>query len=70
MSVSKPEPIRAPMTSNQCPVCKKPAYSKGGIHPQCAANRFSTLARADQKAREAAENDHNPRVLQPELPVN
>lgn len=25
-------------TSNrlQCPVCRKPVYSKAGIHPQCA----------------------------------
>ena len=26
-----PQPVRAP-----CPICGKPSYSRGGIHPQCA----------------------------------
>jgi hypothetical protein len=27
----------APLPSRPlCPVCKKPVYSRGGIHPQCA----------------------------------
>jgi hypothetical protein len=28
-----------------CPVCNKPSYSRGGLHPQCA------VARADAKLR-------------------
>jgi hypothetical protein len=40
MSLSKPPllPVKPPA----CPVCGKPSYSRGGVHPQCA------VARADK----------------------
>ncbi len=43
MKYSKPkaiEPVRA-----TCPVCGETAYSRGGIHPQCAVTRAD---KADQ----------------------
>ena len=29
-------PIKPTSTRATCPVCHQPAYSRGGIHPQCA----------------------------------
>jgi hypothetical protein len=52
ISISKPkalEPVRA-----VCPVCGKTAYSRGGIHPQCAAIRADKVRRAATKATAAA----------------
>lgn len=40
MSISKPAVIVR--TPPACPVCGKPSYSQGGVHPQCA------VARADK----------------------
>ena len=34
--VKKPEPIFNQPERAECPVCGKPSYSAGGIHPQCA----------------------------------
>jgi hypothetical protein len=48
ISISKPKatvPVRA-----VCPVCGKTAYSRGGIHPQCAAARADKVRRAVGKA--------------------
>ncbi|HTM54721.1 MAG TPA: hypothetical protein VL175_11870 [Pirellulales bacterium] len=47
MSERKPVPIIPLGTKAVCPVCHKPSYSLGGMHPQCA------LARADAKTRAA-----------------
>ena len=38
----------------KCPVCGKIAYSAGGIHPQCAANREGRLLRAQQPAKNSS----------------
>jgi hypothetical protein len=32
-------PPRAASTRARCPVCHEPAYSRGGIHPQCAVRQ-------------------------------
>jgi hypothetical protein len=40
MSISKP--VAIVHTPPACPVCGKPSYSRGGVHPQCA------VARADK----------------------
>jgi len=47
MYCSKPKvigPVRA-----ICPVCRKTAYSQGGIHPQCAESRDDKVVRASFK---------------------
>ena len=52
MSISKPKaimPVRA-----ICPVCRKTAYSQGGIHPQCAESRGYNAVRASLKTVPAA----------------
>lgn len=57
MSSEKSVVIIPPPPKNLCPVCGKPAYSLGGIHPQCAMlqadmprmNRLRTKA-AEAKA--------------------
>jgi hypothetical protein len=36
MSSEKSVIIAPPAPKHLCPVCKTPAYSLGGIHPQCA----------------------------------
>jgi hypothetical protein len=36
MSSEKSVVIIPPPPRNLCPVCGKPAYSLGGVHPQCA----------------------------------
>ncbi len=44
MYFSKPKvtrPVRA-----ICPVCRKTAYSQGGIHPQCAESNADAVVRA------------------------
>src|SRR3954447_16566833 len=55
MSISKPksaEPVRP-----VCPVCGKTAYSRGGIHPQCAASRADRVTRDKAAAREKLHRD-------------
>ena len=47
MSERKPVPIIPLGTKAVCPVCHKPSYSRGGMHPQCS------LARADAESRAA-----------------
>src|SRR4051812_23245824 len=47
VSERKPVPIIPLGSKAVCPVCHKPSYSRGGMHPQCA------LARADAKTRAA-----------------
>jgi hypothetical protein len=39
MSEKKPTPILRANPPRLCPVCKKPTYSQGGEHPQCAIVR-------------------------------
>jgi hypothetical protein len=46
MSEKKPTPVLTQRTSRKCPVCGQKAYSRGGIHPQCAM----ALADAPRKA--------------------
>jgi hypothetical protein len=36
MSSEKSVVILPPLPKHICPVCHKPAYSLGGVHPQCA----------------------------------
>lgn len=39
MSEQKPVVLYPQRTVTKCPVCQKPTYSPGGIHPQCAVTR-------------------------------
>ena len=39
MSEKKPTPVLAGINVRHCPVCGKRAYSREGIHPQCAMSR-------------------------------
>ncbi len=62
MSEKKPLPIETPTARKECPVCGKPAYSKGGIHPQCATLLSDTPRRtqlAAEKKAKAIEKTQN-----------
>ena len=37
MSRKKPEPLYSQPPRKICPICGEPSYSRGGMHPQCAA---------------------------------
>ncbi|MCI0358317.1 MAG: hypothetical protein L0211_07535 [Planctomycetaceae bacterium] len=45
-SISKPTFVaqKPPL----CPVCGKPSYSLGGVHPQCAVSRADKVRKASQ----------------------
>jgi hypothetical protein len=62
MNTKKPEPLilLQPQRGKTCPVCGKPSYSRGGVHPQCCVKqadepRQLQLAEAKRKARLEAE---------------
>lgn len=58
MSEKKPGPILSPREIKTCPVCKKPSYSREGIHPQCAtiqADAARIEEMASTKKRDAAD---------------
>jgi hypothetical protein len=40
-------------TRVQCPVCRKPVYSRGEIHPQCAVRQADMIDQALLKAAKA-----------------
>ena len=56
MQHKRPIPLYdSPQRSRRvCPVCGKVAYSRGGIHPQCAAQRADATRMARVKARKKA----------------
>jgi hypothetical protein len=39
MNNKKPTPVIQQRGTKECPVCGKPSYSQGGIHPQCAVEQ-------------------------------
>jgi predicted RNA-binding Zn-ribbon protein involved in translation (DUF1610 family) len=39
MSEKKPTPWMPQSRGKACPICGKPTYSTGGIHPQCAVRQ-------------------------------
>lgn len=55
MSAKKPIPTVDGPVPKKCPVCGKPSYSLGGIHPQCAVFRADAPRRmqlaAERKAK-------------------
>ena len=51
MSEKKPVVTRDLPTPGLCPVCGKASYSRNGTHPQCAAAKADSLARAAQSCR-------------------
>jgi uncharacterized protein (UPF0212 family) len=73
MSEKKPTPIVVEPDSKKCPICGKPSYSRGGIHPQCAVTQADsprkiqlaaqkkalavTKAETDQSKLDAADKD-------------
>ena len=71
MEHKRPIPLmeRAQKRRSACPVCNQPSYSRGGIHPQCAAQRAdaSRMARvkAAKKTAEAAVVTPNTLALAP-----
>lgn len=42
-------------TRVHCPVCHKPVYSRGDIHPQCAVRQADQIEQLRLKAAKAAE---------------
>jgi len=50
MSEKKPMPIVPQKVRAVCPVCGLPAYSRAGLHPQCAATRVSRELHAAARA--------------------
>lgn len=60
MSEKKPQPIGLIPVRKHCPVCGKVAYSRGGVHPQCA------LARADAAVRAKLKLDRDRQAAQAE----
>ena len=59
MSHKKPTPIIGKHNTKICPVCGKPSYSAGGIHPQCAEKQAN--AREQQlKAKKKTEAKKKP----------
>jgi hypothetical protein len=50
MSEKKPVVARDLPTPGLCPVCGKASYSRNGTHPQCAAAKADSIARAARKA--------------------
>jgi hypothetical protein len=55
MSKRKPDPLIATRERARCPVCGEAAYSRGGIHPQCAVKRGDEKRVARLKARKKNE---------------
>lgn len=55
MNTKKPEPlilVQPQPRGKICPVCGKPSYSRGGVHPQCCvrqADEPRQLQLAEQK---------------------
>lgn len=46
----KPLPLMATPPREACPVCHKPTYSVGGVHPQCAVARENAQEQAIRRA--------------------
>lgn len=57
MSEKKPTPWIVPARGKICPVCGKPAYSLGGIHPQCAVQQADAARAANLKAERKLESN-------------
>ncbi len=47
--------VLPPPPKNVCPVCGKPAYSLGGVHPQCAIQQADEPRLVRLRAARAAE---------------
>ena len=47
-SISKPSIVNQKPPA--CPVCGKPSYSLGGVHPQCAVTRADKVRKATKPA--------------------
>lgn len=54
MNSKKPTPLGETPRRPVCPICGKPAYSAGGVHPQCSMSRENATLRSARKAAEAA----------------
>ncbi len=39
----------------KCPVCKRPSYSAGRIHPQCAMKKSQIVLSADAEHKELSQ---------------
>jgi hypothetical protein len=55
MSSEKSVVVVPPPPKNLCPVCGKPAYSLGGVHPQCAIEQADQPRILRLRAARAAE---------------
>ena len=54
MSEKKPTPIVIEPDSRKCPICGKPSYSRGGIHPQCAVTQADSPRKMELAAQKKA----------------
>jgi len=61
MSSEKSVIVAPPAPKHLCPVCKTPAYSLGGIHPQCAIQQADEPRLVKLRVARAAE----PKVKKP-----
>jgi hypothetical protein len=48
MNITKPKLVG--VVKPPCPVCGKPSYSRGGVHPQCSMRQADALSRAAQRS--------------------
>jgi rRNA maturation endonuclease Nob1 len=55
MSSEKSVIVIPPAPKHLCPVCGKPAYSLGGVHPQCAIEQADQPRIVKLRAAKAAE---------------
>ena len=60
MSHRKPTPIFGKHNTKICPVCGKPSYSAGGIHPQCAEKQANAPREQQLKAKKKTEAKKKP----------
>jgi hypothetical protein len=65
MSSEKSVVIKPPEPKHICPVCQKPAYSLGGIHPQCALEQADAPRLVKLRAARAAEQKIQKPARQP-----
>ena len=60
MSHKKTTPIFGKHNTKICPVCGKPSYSAGGIHPQCAEKQANAPREQQLKAKKKTEAKKKP----------
>ncbi len=55
--MKRPKPLNPEPPKKICQVCGEPAYSRAGIHPQCAAEQADAKRVREAKEAENAKGD-------------